>query len=52
MISGIGGVLNTSFNLHGMPIVSSIQDASTTMDNSGLNFLAIENFMISKNQNN
>lgn len=52
MLSGIGGVLNTSFNLHGMPIVSGIQDASTTMDNSGLNFLAIENFMISKNQNN
>ncbi|PIU09449.1 hypothetical protein COT30_04355, partial [Candidatus Micrarchaeota archaeon CG08_land_8_20_14_0_20_49_17] len=47
--TGIGGVLNTSFNLHGEPMVCSPEDAVHTLDNSGLEFLAIENYLISRN---
>ena len=46
--TGIGGVLNTSFNLHGNPMVCSPEDAIHTMDNSGLEYLAMENYLISK----
>jgi carbamoyltransferase len=47
--TGIGGVLNTSFNLHGFPIVSSPWDALDVLDRSGLQFLAIGNYLIAKN---
>lgn len=47
-LTGIGGVLNTSFNLHGEPNVESPKDALRTFDNSGLNYLAIGPFLISK----
>jgi carbamoyltransferase len=47
-LTGIGGVLNTSFNLHGEPIVCNVDDAIHTLTSSGLEFLAIENFLISK----
>lgn len=46
--TGIGAVLNTSFNLHGDPIVCSPEDAVRTLENSGLDYLAIENYLISK----
>jgi carbamoyltransferase len=47
-ITGIGGVLNTSFNLHGDPIVCSPDDALTTFSRSGLRFLALDNLLVSK----
>ena len=47
--TGIGALLNTSFNLHGDPIVSSPEDALYVLDNSGLNYLAMGNFLIKKN---
>jgi len=43
-----GGVLNTSFNLHGHPLVSSPADALDVFDRSGLKFLAIENYLVRK----
>jgi carbamoyltransferase len=46
--TGIGGVLNTSFNLHGEPLVSSPRDAVDTFDRSGLPHLALGHFLISK----
>ena len=46
--TGIGGVLNTSFNLHGYPLVSSLEQALMTFENSGLKYLAIEKFLLSK----
>ena len=46
--TGIGGVLNTSFNLHGKPIVCSPTDAVNTFINSGLEYLAIGNYLVSK----
>ena len=47
-LTGIGGVLNTSFNLHGEPIVSSPEDAIHTFENSGLMHLALGQYLISK----
>ena len=46
--TGIGGVLNTSLNLHGEPIVCSPDDALSTFQRSGLRHLALGNFLLSK----
>jgi carbamoyltransferase len=46
--SGIGAVLNTSFNLHGEPLVCSAEDAVDTFERSGLPHLALDRFLISK----
>lgn len=43
-----GGVLNTSFNLHGHPLVSAPRDALDVFDRSGLKFLAIEDYLLTK----
>lgn len=47
-ITGIPILLNTSFNINGEPIVHSPDDALDTFFNSGLRYLAIEDFMIEK----
>jgi carbamoyltransferase len=41
-LTGIGGLLNTSFNLHGEPIVGTIDDALHTFGESDLDVLIIE----------
>ncbi len=46
--TGIGAVLNTSFNLHGYPIVSGPTEALAAFEGSGLEYLALENYLISK----
>ena len=46
--TGIGAVLNTSFNLHGEPLVASAEDAVDTFERSGLPHLALDRFLISK----
>jgi carbamoyltransferase len=46
--TGRGVVLNTSFNLHGYPIVDSPVDAIKVFMNSGLETLALNHFMLSK----
>ncbi len=46
--TGIGAVMNTSFNLHGYPLVATLEQALFTFENSGLKHLAIENFLITK----
>jgi carbamoyltransferase len=46
--TGMGGILNTSFNLHGYPIVCSPEDAIHVFKNSGLKYLALENWLIEK----
>ena len=45
-VSRAGGVLNTSFNLHGYPIVGTPEVAIKTFQNSQLDGLAIGNWMI------
>ncbi|MCK5537623.1 MAG: hypothetical protein KAI79_12405 [Bacteroidales bacterium] len=47
-ITGIGGLLNTSLNLHGLPLVYEPEDAFHVMENSNLKYLAIENWLIEK----
>lgn len=47
-MTGEGVVLNTSFNLHGEPIVNSPADALRVFDLSGLQHLALGNLLISK----
>lgn len=47
-LTGIGGVLNTSFNLHGEPNVEYPIDALRTFEHSGLPHLALGNYLISK----
>ena len=46
--TGIGAVLNTSFNLHGEPLVASAADAVDTFERSGLPHLALGHWLISK----
>ncbi len=46
--TGRGVVLNTSFNLHGFPIVNSPADAIRVMKRSDLEYLALGHFMIRK----
>jgi carbamoyltransferase len=46
--TGVGAVLNTSFNLHGEPIVASAGDAVDTFERSGLPHVAIGHWLISK----
>jgi carbamoyltransferase len=41
-------LLNTSFNLHGFPIVESPRDALNVFFRSGLDFLAIGNYIVRK----
>lgn len=46
--TGRGGLLNTSFNIHGDPIVCSPQDALAAFEKSGLKYLALENYLVKK----
>jgi carbamoyltransferase len=47
-LTGIGAILNTSFNLHGYPIVCSPKDALFVFNNSGLEYMAIGPYLVSK----
>ena len=47
-ITGIGAVLNTSFNLHGEPIVCDAKDAWHTFTHSSLDGLLLNNVLILK----
>lgn len=46
--TGRGAILNTSFNLHGFPIVDSPEDAVDVLQRSGLRCLALGNYMVRK----
>lgn len=50
-LTGVGAVLNTSFNIHGESIVSSPQDALDTFKRSGLHHLILGTWLISKPSN-
>ena len=43
-----GGFLNTSFNLHGSPIVKDVYTAIHTLENSDLEFLVVDDYIIEK----
>lgn len=46
--TGMGGILNTSLNIHGYPLVGTLDQALFTFENSGLEYLNIGNFIIAK----
>jgi carbamoyltransferase len=46
--TGLGALLNTSFNLHGYPVVLGPAEALHAFENSGLRWLAMEDFLIEK----
>lgn len=47
-ITGCGAILNTSFNLHGFPVVKNIYEAYDVLNNSDLDGLITKNFIILK----
>lgn len=47
-LTGIGGLLNTSFNLHGEPIVCTPNDALHVFENSEIDAILIGNVLIKK----
>jgi carbamoyltransferase len=49
-ITGEGIILNTSFNLHGYPIVYQPAEAIDVFDRSGLQYLALGNWWVWKNE--
>lgn len=51
-ISGIGALLNTSLNLHGLPLVNDHIQAFYVLKYSGLKYLLIDNYLFTKKLNN
>ena len=47
-ITGQGVLINTSFNLHGLPIVYGPEEAMYVFENSGLRYLALGNYLVEK----
>lgn len=47
-LTGRGGILNTSFNLHGEPNVLTPEDAIHTVDNSDLKYLVVGDYLFEK----
>ena len=47
-LTGTGCVLNTSFNLHGHPMVYHPKEALYTFQNSDLNILVMDNYIVRK----
>jgi len=47
-LTGIGSLLNTSYNLHGLPVVNDVEDAFHVFENSGLRYLILNDKLISK----
>ena len=46
--TGMGGMLNTSLNIHGYPLVGTLEQALFTLENSGLKHLVLGSYYISK----
>ena len=47
-LTGVGGLLNTSFNIHGEPIIQSAADALDVLERSGLDALILGEYLIEK----
>ncbi len=47
-LTGRGALLNTSFNLHGHPIVNTPAEALFVLENSGLDGLILNNYLVLK----
>jgi carbamoyltransferase len=49
-LTGVGAILNTSFNLHGEPVVESPADALSTFERCGMEHLYMAGSLVSKKQ--
>ena len=49
-LTGTGVLLNTSFNVHGEPLVCSPQDALNTLKKTGNEYLVMGNYLVIKNE--
>ena len=49
-LTGIPSLINTSFNMHGEPIVYSPEDALRSFGQGNLEYLAIDNWLVSNPQ--
>jgi carbamoyltransferase len=49
-LTGMGGLMNTSLNIHGYPMVGTLEQAAFTFENSGLVYMTLENFLIKKKE--
>lgn len=47
-VTGVGGLINTSYNLHGEPIVQTPVDAARVFRMSNLDLLVLDGFLIEK----
>ncbi len=47
-LTGVGAVLNTSFNLHGEPIVRGAKDALRVFESSDIDFLILGDYLVGK----
>lgn len=47
-MTGIGALLNTSYNLHGLPVVNDIPDALLVFEKSGLKYLILDHMLLAK----
>ena len=47
-LTGRGALLNTSFNLHGFPIVNTAEHAMNVFKKSGLDVLLLNDYMVIK----
>ena len=45
---GISAVLNTSLNIHGYPLVGTLEQALFTFENSGLKYMTLQHYLIAK----
>jgi carbamoyltransferase len=50
-LTGVGGTINTSFNMHGEPIVHTAEDAIHTFARTGLDAVVINNTMVRRRRN-
>ena len=50
-ISGVPIIINTSFNIKGEPIVCTPEDAYKCMMGTGIDYLIMDKFLISKKDN-
>lgn len=48
-LTGRGVVLNTSFNLHGLPMVNKPKEATYVFMNSGLKYMQLGSYLVEKN---
>ncbi len=47
-LTGMGWIMNTSLNMHGYPLVGTLEQAIFTLNKSGLQHILLNNYLVSK----